>query len=633
MSAIWGIIDLAGREISIEDAHKMDIPYAQKKIDRVDRLYKDNCYMCCGIQYVTREAREESFPYGTEDTSLLVADVILDNRRQLLDEFDISIEDSQQDGTDGKILYQCMMKDTEKALDRMLGAYTFAIYDVQKAEVKLVSDALGNRSVYYFYQNGRFFFSTLLESLLVCKKEKKLNERWLSDYFGLNSLQFVTESTETLWENIYRVEAGEVVTCNRDGIKKYSYWNPFSIKTLNHLSDEEYKEKVLSVFRECVQSTIRDDADIAILLSGGLDSNAVAAFALPELKRRGKKLYSYTSVPGNSMSSENMKSYYIKNESPYIMELEKKNDNLVADYIDTSEGDVWEENRKLFEVFEMPYKSVANIPWMYRAYKKAYENGCRIILSGQYGNITISYGDFFVLFNTLFRHGKIMRLIKEINAFSKKYRCSRKKILYELLFGQYIPTGKEGCLLNHELQKKYHLQKRLNKLSLGKKNNILVFNKMKRYMYDKVALRQIGESEIKMSLETGIIPRDPTRDKRLIELMLSMPQEQFVKKGRSRRLVRVYMKDIIPDMILNDDFHRGEQGSGAVENLRIHWEQIYFQAGKFFASEAARKYLNLTYIKKQMESAEDLLKEENEFEMVKILYSSLACEYLEKLNG
>ena len=92
-------------------------------------------------------------------------------------------------------------------------------------------------------------------------------------------------------------------------------------------------------------------------------------------------------------------------------------------------------------------------------------------------------------------------------------------------------------------------------------------------MYDRNALRQIGEYEVKLSLATGVIPRDPTRDPRLIELVLALPVEQFVQNGRDRRLVREYMDDRIPAEVLAE-FHKGRQAVGSGELLEEQWEEI-----------------------------------------------------------
>ena len=206
----------------------------------------------------------------------------------------------------------------------------------------------------------------------------------------------------------------------------------------------------------------------------------------------------------------------------------------------TNRGDLLAENRRLREVLEVPCKAVLNLPWMYESYRLAAQKDCGILLSGQYGNITISYGDFRSLFLTLLHQGRIKELVREINVYSRKYRRSRKWIWRDLL------TAEAGG--DHEA--------------------------VSRYMYDKSALRQIGEYEVKLSLATGVVPRDPTRDKRLIALVLSLPAEQFTHAGQERRLVRQYLQGKIPEEILADEFHKGRQGVGSEELLALQWERI-----------------------------------------------------------
>ena len=75
--------------------------------------------------------------------------------------------------------------------------------------------------------------------------------------------------------------------------------------------------------------------------------------------------------------------------------------NLEPEYLVTNRGDLLAENRRLWEVLEVPCKAVLNLPWMYESYRLAAQKDCGILLSGQYGNITISYGDFRSLFLTL----------------------------------------------------------------------------------------------------------------------------------------------------------------------------------------------------------------------------------------
>lgn len=599
MSAIWGVIDLNKKCLTEGEVRYMEEVYRSKKIDRIDTFFQFHFYLGCGIQYVTEEAAREQFPYMDGKSRFLVADVILDNRAELQKKY-ICAGKRSKDGVDGSILFDAVSENMERALDEMLGAYAFALYDEKADKLQLVSDAVGNRSVYYRVEEGKVYFSSLLEPILMFCKKKEINEEWYHNFFDQDNLRVVAEARLTPYQGIYRVEPGEIVTITPAGVERRAYWDPFkNRKTGKESSDEAYRNKVLSVFGACVEDVIRKGKETAILLSGGLDSNAVAAFAAPKLKTEGRKLYSYTSVPDGEKKRIPQNAYYVEDESEYIEELEKYHTNLEPAYIDSSKGDFWEENRKIRDILEIPFKTVLNMPWIYRAYKQAAQAGCGIMLSGQYGNITISYGDFRCLFVTLLRKGKVFRLIKEVNAYSKCYKKSRKWIYKDLL-----KAKREDDFAHYS-----------------------------RYMYDKVALRQMGETELKFSLETGIIPRDPTRDKRLIELVLSLPQEQFVKNGTERRLVREYMKELIPEKIVSDRFHRGRQGVGSERLMRAQWQEIVPILHKILEVPGMETFFDLKAAKEKLATVDSAETGKDEYEMVKPVYLGLTCEYLEKMYG
>lgn len=80
--------------------------YRTSCLDRIQEKREATYYLACGVQNVTREAVEERFPYERkgERRSLFVADVILDNRGELVQRFG-GIRDLCSH-PDGEILYE-----------------------------------------------------------------------------------------------------------------------------------------------------------------------------------------------------------------------------------------------------------------------------------------------------------------------------------------------------------------------------------------------------------------------------------------------------------------------------------------------------------------------------------------------
>ena len=551
MSAIWGIVDLCtgsseaqrkNRSGSLrKEALRMRQAYGTSCLDRIQEKREEEYYLACGVQHVTQEAKKEHFPYGRggERDGLFVADVILDNRRELAQRF-VSRQDMGK-CPDGEILYESFCRQQEGTLSAARGAYACAYLEPGKRTLTLFNDAVGNRSVYYFQEDRRIYFSTLLSGITGLREKWQENTGWFDRFYAIRDLRAVSEPRETPYAGILRLAPGEIAVFTGEGVHRREYWDPFlERKILRGKTEAEYRELVTTVFRRCVEDVIREGTETGILLSGGLDSNAVTAYAAPYLAARGKKLYSFTSVPEEKERARIPGQFAVADERRSVELVRRFHGNLESEYVVTDRGDLLAENRKLRELLEVPYKAVLNLPWVYESYERAAGKGCGILLSGQYGNITISYGDFRSLFLTLLHQGRIRELVREINVYSRKYRRSRRWIWRDLL------TAEGGQ--DHE--------------------------EVSRYMYDKNALRQIGEYEVKLSLATGVVPRDPTRDRRLITLVLSLPVEQFTHDGQERRLVRQYLKGWIPPEILEDEFHKGRQGVGNGELLVTQWERI-----------------------------------------------------------
>ena len=280
MSAIWGVLDLSGKAIESEICSTLKKPFLSKKIDKIQEKTTGSLYFACGLQFVSDEAEKECYPYESQDF-ILTADAIVDNREELQSSFSMVSPLSSQ-GVDGSILFDCVTQDFKKALDAMLGAYVFALYNKKDNTLTLAYDAVGTRSVYYTVLGDRFYFSSLLEPLLQVKQERKRNDQWFFNFYAQDGLCFVKEYRETPYEGVFRLEPGEFLIFSQNGITRKAYWDPLSArKELKLPSHEAYAQRVREVFGAAVKRMIRENQDAAILLSGGLDSNAVAAFAAP----------------------------------------------------------------------------------------------------------------------------------------------------------------------------------------------------------------------------------------------------------------------------------------------------------------------------------------------------------------
>lgn len=677
MSAIWGIIDLDRKEITADEMEKMTQPYREKAIDRIETFTRDGIFMACGIQYVTPEARYEKAVY-TEDgaTRYLSGDILLDNRSELIGKYQLaetkpakdesakgepannepkkteSVSSTQSKNkagknesakikdtaplSDGYILSACYFKDPETAIHDLLGAYVFVDYDQDTHTVRIINDISSNRSLYYSLVGNRLYYSTLIEPLAEASGNHKRNKKAILDFLSNESFDSYSDLRYTLYENIYLLAANEIVTVSANKLTRTFYWHPETdIKVTAGKGDDYYKERFIAVLQECVSSYLRTVDETAILLSGGLDSTAVGAMAAPLLEARGRKLYSYTWVPSAGFDEEKFAvDVYFPNERKLVNLFCDRYTNIIPEFVTNNGKDLWTERFELMHVMEAPYKSIQNLNWIYHAYQDAAKKNCRILLTGQCGNTTFSSGDILTLLNTMLLHGHLRRMAATIKEYSRVHHCGRR-FLYRALLDQMKERKSsprrfyKDSFIKKDKLKQYKLYKLIMKDNAFEIPKYSTVSFHRSFMNNRAMHRHMCEGETKFSLETGVISRDPTRDKRLITLLLSYPYTQFVDATYQRRLIRLYLKDYIPHEIL-DTQTKGMQSSDLVYLMHSIWkglaEELKTTVSDPAFSDLIKKDKLLSYI-------DDIDPEANpDFSLYMKIYTALyygmACDYL-----
>lgn len=632
MSAIWGAVNLAGNAIGEEEKKCMKAAFAHCRIDRYEEVCDNHIYLGCGIQHFVPQARQEQLPY-TKDGIFYTADVVLDNRKELCGK--LGIADEADSIPDGELLFQMYRRYGRECLNDLLGAYAFVWYDQNRNTLEIAADAVGNRLVYYRKRGDTVYFSSLIEPLRLVAPDVELNDRWMLDFLAMDYLSMHSETQENPLQDIYRTAPAQYIRITAKDITKQIYWQPFAdFKVYKYRTDEQYRKEFRQLWTQAVKEVMRSDDKTAIMLSGGLDSTAVAAIAAPYLKEQGKKLYSFTSVPMEGYSYDNT-GWYMENEKEDVEKTAQFYGNIEPAYLDLEGRTPWKLIDEEETVLEIPFKSIQNCLWLTQGMEQAYQKGARLMLTGSYGNTSVSFSDLDVYMNTLFRQHRYARLVKEVRAFSANMGFSARYALWEIIKNnltgyrrQSSPYG--SSYVNEALAEQKGCGKRLEKMNEENFHAVRDYEKYRHLLVHFLALRQIGESYMKMSLATGVLERDPTRDKRIIEFCIHLPIEQFSRDGMDRRLVKVYLKDIMPPHVFH--FHkRGKQSADLVYRMGREWETIRKEWIRLYEEYGHSRYVDTKSAK------EDLLNKKNiesytAFELTRHMYTLLVLRYENRIK-
>lgn len=630
MSAIWGAVSLDGTFISDSVKELMCKCFHSCVLDRCGELSDKEVYMGCGIQYFTKESVHETLPCGDEHC-FFTADVVLDNRESL--GCQLGISDNQLSLVpDGQLLLKMFDTHRDSCLNELLGAYSFVYYDKQTRDIYLVIDAVGDRCLYYCILQNTLYFSSLLEPL-VKLTEAELNDRWITDFLAMDHLFMISEAEETPFQNIFRVAPAHCVRISEKNVHKFQYWNPAENRKELHLkNDSQYMQAFLDVFGQAVHSALRSAGPVSILLSGGMDSTAVACLASSCLKEKGETLYSYTSVPLSDYPVSDMEN--IDDESDNVKKTAAFLGNIQCTFISLPGINAWNGRKGELAVMEMPYKSALNMLWIPECMRSAYSQGSRLMLTGSYGNTTISYSGMQPYMSSLLTSGRLIRLLREMRAYHIAYGFSRKTALKKLLQGlknarrpQMDRSSLYGrSFVRSHMTSRTHAGERLGKLYHSLSHTSVNIEDARHWMFHPLSLRQIGEVATKHSLATGVLLRDPTKDKRVIEFCMSLPASQFCKNGQERRLVSEYMRHLMPPHILSQSQKKGRQSADFAFRLSKNWEEI---RGQWL--DTYKKCLDSAYVDCAMARKELLERPSPEqysvFDLTRHIYTLFMLEY------
>ncbi|SFB23136.1 asparagine synthase (glutamine-hydrolysing) [Acetitomaculum ruminis DSM 5522] len=605
MSAIWGIIsnNISENNLTLQIDAMSAIYENRCKLDKINHIKENDIAFCCGLQFITKESENETLPYYDKERDIFfTADCLLDNRTELIKK--LSIKDTEI--CDGMIIYKAFLKYGIDCLKYLEGLFSIAIYDNKKKTFYLAADKLSQRSIYYYVNDGNIYFSTLIDPVLQANPNLKINENYLKDFLLAPGMMPNIVAGETPYDNIFQIIASSYIKIENEEVSKVKYFNILdNISISNIRNEKEVAKRFVKVYSDCVKSALRCQKEVAISLSSGLDSSSVAALSSLELSRKNKKLFSFTYV-NYEKPPLNRKNYFINDETDLVKKLIELYPNIIPEFVNNEGKNSILEIPEILKIMEIPFKATVNLPNLYEIYKKAYEKNCRIVLTGQFGNSTVSYGDIQNVLYDLYTNKKYIKFLKCLNGYcTNVVPQSRKRALLDTIkhFTNIkrkstidIDTNNltDNPLLAKDIHKNYSIIDRfgdtdfIQKLSGLPEDHISYQSNLTlpaSYAY-------IGSYETKLGLACGIVVRDPTRDIRLQKFCLSLPFHFFAFNGNVRWLIRGAMHDFLPKEYVDVWPRYGLQNADWHIRIIRDWKKIREKYYDLFTNPKMDKYID-----------------------------------------
>ncbi len=178
--------------------------------------------------------------------------------------------------TDTEVLPHLYEEHGAGMVEKLNGMFAFALWDSRKKKLFLARDRFGEKPLYYGVFAGKLFFASELKALLAHPDvETRLNYAALRQYLAFDYVP----APLSIYENIFKLPAAHTLTLEDGEIKIERYWNLSFQKPCPAPSIEEAAGELRRLLADSTRMRLMADVPLGVLLSGGVDSASIAAFA------------------------------------------------------------------------------------------------------------------------------------------------------------------------------------------------------------------------------------------------------------------------------------------------------------------------------------------------------------------
>ena len=555
MSGIGAILSLNGSPAPRSEVERMANvlkPYGPDRQKIV--VYGSAAFVFC-LHKLTPEDSCEYQPLFVADRFVLLFDGRIDNRSELGNLLNISTTELHTI-PDSIIAFRLFDRLGERAFEQITGVFAIIIMDLQDGRMLCARDHMGMRVLHYHRSVERFAVATAPEALFALSWVPRiLNKEKLAD----NLVGQADNHEITYYQDVYRVPPGSIVHVGRGSFSKQQFWNPEEIADIRFAKDADYVEAFKERLDKVVRAGLRGFRPPCATITGGLDSSSIAVSAADILAANGSKLNTFTAVPEAGFTRRELRGRYF-DETPYVRQIAEVNKNIVPHFITQSRDPTPDNIAETIRVSGLPGATLNDL-WGFDIFSAASSAGHNVMLTGEMGNITMSYNGRG-LFTELLLTGHWLRLFTEIRSSGYQWRRHvRQHVVGPLipapLFRRYKQWRREGnppwhdqSIVRPEFAARIGIVDRaargyrpfdappIRNWRLGRLNALRGWCE---------AADFLAKARARFLLDI----RTPACDQRIVEFCIGIPEDQYLRKGRDRWLMRRAMNGRLPDIVLN----------------------------------------------------------------------------------
>ena len=439
----------------------------------------------------------------------------------------------------------------EGCLKRLEGMFAFAIYDKEKSKVFIARDRFGEKPLYYYKEEGVFYFASELKAFAPSLKKYSIDRTALNLFLTLSYIP----APYTIYQGISKLMPGHFMEFNStDG--QYQIKQYFDTKEdIEPNSSQDYQSS-LSKLRSLLESSIKQrmvsDVPMGAFLSGGIDSSIVCCL----MSKLSKEPINTFSIGFDERDYDESERAEIvakaigANHRKYILRY-----NDVLDILDD-----------IISYYDEPFGDSSAIPSYYVA--KLAREDVKVVLTGDCADELFAGYEKYLAKYYAARYKKLpkpLRAVFEwlvyktpINDYTNNLLRKLKKVIqyssdsgfdlyYDMLCLGFNDDSRKSLLRDGWYDDIRHIYREFydalpkDASYLQKEQLLDIYRVLEGQMFPKV-----DRACMHCSLEN----RAPFIDTRIVKFALNLPDLYKLKGNKKKRILKDAFKDIMPQETL-----------------------------------------------------------------------------------
>lgn len=529
---------------------------------------------------------------------VFAADARIDNRSELCAQLKAAGEVPEEED-DAGLLFAAWRRWDVSALTRIAGAFAFAAWAPQTRRLVLGRSPIIAPPLHYHEAGDGLAFATMPRGLFaVPGVERRLDRHTLA----MNLIRLSGEDHVTLFAGIRRLPMGCVLLkeAGRPAVVR-RWWEVDLARRPSSGSLADHAAALRDLLARVVDEQMPQAEPAALMLSGGLDSAGIAAFAV----RARPHVLAFTHVPAPGAGIP--PAGWQADESALVQHLAATCTGLDSRILPFETGYPLDGAEAMVRAQERHFSNIGNLDWMISALTAARESGAGVMLTGMQGNLTASRAGGPPFLAALGARD-VSGLVRE---FSMRRALSAGMLLMpeplrrrvRVFRGHLSAATARPWRDHHPVRPAFADAQELDAAGPVWFSTYMPAPEAdERYALLHLLQRQdLGLVDHAFTHLTGVEWRHPLADRRVAEFCLQLPNRLFHHQGEPRSLMREALRGLVPESIRTSRI-RGLQAADMMARLKAHPGHLMADLARLEQCDLACEALDLARMRRCAES-------------------------------